>query len=126
MTSTYLLAVILGDCVLMRTLYIRDYIPKIGPVVSAATACKIVLLLLESWPKTKNLKPSDEPYGPVDVASPINRAFLFWLNKLLRHGYGNILSLNDLYPLDQDLNSQRLRVRMQHFWDKCMFQKTPY
>jgi ATP-binding cassette subfamily C (CFTR/MRP) protein 1 len=122
-TTTYLLSAIAADCVLMRTLYIRDYIPKIGPVVSAAAACKLLLLLLESWHKTSYLKPTDEPFGPVDVASPINRAFLFWLNRLLRYGYGHILSLSDLYPLDQDLYSERLRVRMQHNWDKCNYPK---
>jgi ATP-binding cassette subfamily C (CFTR/MRP) protein 1 len=120
-TTTYLLSAVATDCVLMRTLYMRDYIPKIGPVVSAAAVCKLLLFLLESWPKASSLKPTDEPFGPVDVASPINRAFLFWLNRLLFYGYGHILSLSDLYPLDQDLYSERLRVRMQHYWDKCMF-----
>jgi ATP-binding cassette subfamily C (CFTR/MRP) protein 1 len=125
LTSTYLLAAVVADCVLMRTLYMRGYVPKIAPIVSATAGCKVVLLLLESWPKTSYLAPDDIPFGPVDVAGPFNRAFLWWLNSLLLYGYGHILTLSDLYPLDQELYSERLRVRMQHYWDKCTCKNLP-
>lgn len=102
----------------MRTLYMRGSAPKIAPVVSASMGCKLILLLIESWPKTSYLKPTVDPLGPVDVAGPLSRAFLWWLNSLLLRGFGNILSLPDLYPLDQDLYAEKLRAKMQVSWEK--------
>jgi ATP-binding cassette subfamily C (CFTR/MRP) protein 1 len=118
-TTTFLIGAILADCVMVRTLYIRDYVSNIAHITSAAVACKIVYLLLESWPKTGYLKPMSHPPGRVDVAGPFSRAFMMWLNPMLIRGYSNILSLADVYPLDHDLYSEALREKMEQCWEKC-------
>jgi ATP-binding cassette, subfamily C (CFTR/MRP), member 1 len=118
-TSVYLLSALVADCVLLRTLYKRGYAPRIPPVISASASCKLLLLLVESWPKTSYLNPTGKPYGPVDVAGPFNKAFLWWLNPLLLLGNRKILSLPDLCQLDHELYSESLRVRMQKAWDAC-------
>lgn len=118
-TTTYLLGAILADCVMIRTLYIRNYVLDIAAITSATVACKILYLLLESWPKTRYLKPMSQTPGRVDVAGPFSRAFMWWLNPMLVHGYSHILSLTDVYPLDHDLYSEILRERMEQCWEKC-------
>lgn len=118
-TTTYLLGAILADCVIIRTLYIRDYVSNIAYITTAAVACKVVYLLLESWPKTGYLKLMSHPPGRVDVAGPFSRAFMMWLNPMLIRGYSNILSLTDVYPLDHDLYSEALRDKMEQCWEKC-------
>jgi ATP-binding cassette subfamily C (CFTR/MRP) protein 1 len=120
-TTTYLLGAILADCVIIRTLYIRDYVPNVAAVTSATAACKIVILLLESWPKTRYLKPMSQTPGRVDVAGPFSRAFMWWLGPMLVRGYSHILSLADVYPLDHDLYSEKLRERMEQCWEKCKY-----
>jgi ATP-binding cassette, subfamily C (CFTR/MRP), member 1 len=119
LTSTYLLAALMSDGVLLRTLYMRGYLPHLNPVVTTSAASKFVLLVLQSWPKTSYLKPVEAPYGKIDLASPIARAFLWWLNPLLVFGNTHILSLSDLYPLDHDMHSHGLRETMQKSWIKC-------
>lgn len=118
-TTTYLLGSILADCVIIRTLYIRHYVPEIAAVTSATLACRLLYLLLESWPKT--LMPMNPTTGRVDVAGPFSRAFMWWLNPMLVRGYSNILSLADVYPLDHDLYSEILRERMETCWEKCKY-----
>lgn len=120
-TTTYLLGSILADCVFVRTLYIRNYygIPIIAAITSALLACKLVYLLLESWPKTRYLMPMNPTPGRVDVAGPFSRAFMWWLNPMLVRGYSHILSLDDVYPLDHDLYSEVLREQMEICWEKC-------
>lgn len=118
-TATYLLGSILSDCVITRTLYIRNYVPNIAAITCATLASKVLYLLLESWPKTRYLKPMSKTPGKVDVAGPFSRAFMWWLNPMLVHGYNHILSLDDVYPLDHDLYSEVLRERMGRCWEKC-------
>jgi ATP-binding cassette subfamily C (CFTR/MRP) protein 1 len=118
-TTTYLLFAILADCVLIRTLYIRNYVLDIAAITCATVTCKTVYVLVESWPKTRYLKPMSLTPGRVDVAGPFSRAFMWWLNPMLVRGYGHILSLADVYPLDHDLYSEVLRERMAQSWEKC-------
>jgi ATP-binding cassette, subfamily C (CFTR/MRP), member 1 len=120
-TTIYLIFALMGDGVLLRTLYMRDYIPRLNPIITTSAACKLLLLLVESWPKTSYLKPTPEPLGPIDTASPINRALFWWLNPLLLYGNRNILKLSDLLPLDHDLHSEPLRERMSEKWEICVY-----
>jgi ATP-binding cassette, subfamily C (CFTR/MRP), member 1 len=121
LTSIYLLASITGDFVMMRTLYLRGYVPDLAAVLAATSACKFVLLLVESCHKTSYLKPKSRPFGPVDVAGPFSKGLLWWLNPLLLLGNRKILTLDDLYPLDEDMYSEELRGRMQIAWEKCTY-----
>ncbi|TLD36942.1 P-loop containing nucleoside triphosphate hydrolase protein [Venturia nashicola] len=123
-TATYLLGSILADCVVTRTLYIRNYVPTIAAITSAILACKFLYLLLESWPKTRYLLPMSPIPGRVDVAGPFSRAFMWWLNPMLVRGYSNILSLADVYPLDHDMYSEILRERMEKCWEKYKTKKS--
>jgi ATP-binding cassette subfamily C (CFTR/MRP) protein 1 len=121
LTSIYLLSSLVADFVLLRTLYLRDYVPNIAAVLATTASCRLVLFLLESWPKTSYLKLTDRPFGPVEVAGPISKAFLWWLNPILLLGNRQILDLSNMYPLDQDLYSDGLRERMAQSWEKCSY-----
>lgn len=120
LTSIWLLSAVTGDFVLLRTLYLRDYVPNIAAILAATASCKLVLLLAESWPKTSYLLPTERPFGPVDVAGPFSKGFLWWLNPILLLGNRQILDLTTLYPLDKGLYSEGLRDSIIKSWDKCM------
>jgi ATP-binding cassette subfamily C (CFTR/MRP) protein 1 len=113
----------MADGVLLRTLYMRNYVPVLSAVITAAAGCKLVLLFLESWPKTAWIMPGFH-VGRIDVASPFDRAFFWWLNPMMLYGNSNILTLSDLYPIDNDMRSEGLRIRMEHYWDKCAYKNT--
>ena len=115
----YILASIVADSVLLRTLHARGYsrsIPIVG-VVSTSIATKLCFLVLESTPKTSYLKNKDD-YGPEEVTGVFGRGVLWWLNSLFWHGHHNVLTLNDLYPIDHDLRAIPLRSNMQQEWKK--------
>ncbi|KAF2671106.1 P-loop containing nucleoside triphosphate hydrolase protein [Microthyrium microscopicum] len=118
LTSIYLLATITADFVIIRTLYLRNYVPTLAAVLCATAAVKFVLLVFESLPKTPYLIEPNRPYGKVDLAGPFNKGLLFWLNPLLVLGNRQILTLQDLYPLNHELYSDELRVRMEAAWEK--------
>ncbi|KAF2434238.1 P-loop containing nucleoside triphosphate hydrolase protein [Tothia fuscella] len=92
----YLLASVAADSVQLRPLYLRRWSFSISTLASALIAGKLVLL----------------------TASVFGRSVFWWLNSLFRLGSGKILSLDDLYPLDQDLRSKSLRSRMLQAWHK--------
>ncbi|KAF2396774.1 P-loop containing nucleoside triphosphate hydrolase protein [Trichodelitschia bisporula] len=118
LTFVYLLSTLTGDVLLVRTLYIRHYVPKIAAVTAAGLAAKFILLCVDSWPKTAYLLPSDYPLGPTDTAGPFNRLFMWWLTPILFLGNKKILGLDDIDTLDHGLHSELLRDQMQAAWEK--------
>jgi len=118
-TSLYLVSTLTGQFVIVRTLYLRGYVPEIAAITAATASCKVVLLGVESWPKVSYLRSPTRPYGPGDKAGPVSKAFLWYLTPILLLGNRKILTLDDLDTLDHDLYSDVLRVRLQNKWEKC-------
>jgi hypothetical protein len=116
-TSVYLLATIIVECVELRTLLLRAYVPLISKLVAASVVSKVVLLLLESTSKTRTLKLGAE-YAPEEVSGLFNRMFLLWVNALLWKGYKGILKQEDMFPLDEKLRSSKLSDQMIDCWEK--------
>jgi ATP-binding cassette subfamily C (CFTR/MRP) protein 1 len=115
----YILASVVADSVLLRTLHTRGYshsIPLVG-IVSTSIATKLCFLILESTPKTPYLKDKGE-YGPEEVTGVFGRAVLWWLNSLFWSGHLNVLTLDDLYPIDHDLRATPLLSNMRGAWQK--------
>src|ERR1700742_1140554 len=97
LTSVYLLAAIVTDCVQIRTLYIRHYVPRVAGLICAGTAAKFLLLVLESLSKRKYLV-QDREYTPKETEGIFGRSVFWWLNSLFLKGRQRILSLQELYP----------------------------
>jgi ATP-binding cassette, subfamily C (CFTR/MRP), member 1 len=117
-TAVYLLSTIVGDSVQLRTLLLRGYSPKLSQLLSTMLAFKVILLVAEAWPKKKYLRPVPIDYSPEETTSILTRSVFWWLNSLFWHGSRDLLSSEDLFPLDQQLHSAGLRSLAISSWEK--------
>jgi hypothetical protein len=62
---------------------------------------KTVILVLEAWEKTPYLASNLEAHSPEETSGIFNRSVFYWLNKILVLGYKKVMSVKDLYPLDE-------------------------
>ena len=114
---SYLLASVICNEVLLRSLYLTCRISAGPALLAAEISFKFLLLILESTSKRSYLR---EPYKDLPIeqtVSDLNRAFLFWVNPLILLGNSKLLTPSDLPTLDETLKSRDLRVRMEKVWD---------
>ncbi|RFU34159.1 hypothetical protein B7463_g2169, partial [Scytalidium lignicola] len=114
----YMLASVICEGVLLRSFYLNYGNSATAPVLTAAFGLKFLFLICESVNKRSYLR---EPYKELPIeqtVSDLNRAFLFWVNDLIRLGNSKLLTYSDLPSLDDGLKSRDLRVRMEETWDK--------
>ena len=79
---------------------------------------KLMLIATESRDKRSILREAYSQWPPEQLAGILGRATFWWINPILVSGYGNILTANDLPPLDHDLSSMLLRQRALRAWDQ--------
>ncbi|KAL2075027.1 hypothetical protein VTL71DRAFT_8807 [Oculimacula yallundae] len=119
--QTFLLLIILFDVVRARTFWLS----AIGSeefvfcrLFTASIVGKTVLLLLESKQKTKQVKWDSENHSPEETAGIFGLAAYTWLYTIFWNGYRTVLTLEDLFTLDQRLATQDLQVKLrQHLED---------
>ena len=116
----YLIFTVLFDATQLRTLYLRDEEHVISGVASAALGVEVILLCLEATSKRSSLRGPYKAYPPEATSGIINRSFFWWLNPLFIAGFRKLLSLEDLYVVDDDLCSERLQSRIEASWKHCM------
>jgi ATP-binding cassette subfamily C (CFTR/MRP) protein 1 len=107
----------IADVVQSRTLAMRGYSQNLTNLTSASLALKTLLLVVETWPKTKYLKSVETKYGPEHTMGIIGRSLYLWLNPLLRTGNRKQIKLEDCYALDHDLHAQRLQEQIEQEWN---------
>jgi hypothetical protein len=120
-TVVYLLSTIVGDSVQLRTLLLRGYSPTLLHLLSSLLAFKVVLLIAEAWPKRRYLRSASIDYSPEETTGILTRSVFWWLNSLFWHGSKDLLSSEDLFPLDQQLQSARLRDLAISAWEKSTY-----
>jgi ATP-binding cassette, subfamily C (CFTR/MRP), member 1 len=124
--SVYLIAQIVADSYVLRTLKLRHY-PYAPVFVGTSWAnifTQLALLALESTSKRSNLKsPVDD--GLKEITGIFDRNTVWWLTKLFWKGNRSVLSQSDLLPLDGELKTQRLRDQVVLVWDKSMISNFP-
>lgn len=121
--DVYLFFTLLFDVARSRTLWLRqtdDYNRTIAIVFTVAVVLKLVALLLESLEKRWILRSEYKAYPPEATASIFTRSFFWWLSPLFARGFSKVLSVDDLFPLDKQLLSERVHSRMEAAWAKGM------
>ncbi|KAI6785036.1 uncharacterized protein J7T54_008130 [Emericellopsis cladophorae] len=113
----FLFLTLLFDIVRARTIWLvaaqgDHYSSTVARVSVALTALKGVILLLEaqhkSFPKTwTDHHSGEETCGIFSLAS------YAWVGRLLLGGYRSVLSVQDLYPLDQAMSASTLEHKLQ-------------
>jgi ATP-binding cassette, subfamily C (CFTR/MRP), member 1 len=114
----YLLASIIAEAVQIRTLYLRHYVVEIARLLCASLACKVLLIVLESWSKKSALIQTEYDYSPEELAGIFNRSTFGWLNPILYLGNRKILAVTDLYPLNSSFRSEGIQARILAAWEK--------
>lgn len=112
--NSYLFLTILFDIVVTRTLWLasRDLDElTFTRLFTSGLAIKVVMLLLESAQKTRWFISWDvKEHSPEETAGVFGLGAFFWLNRLFLTGYKKVLTMDDLYPLDSAMISQKLHA----------------
>ncbi|KAK6510125.1 hypothetical protein TWF481_004839 [Arthrobotrys musiformis] len=117
--TAYLALTLLPDAAILRTLYLShtNFSLAIRVVSSTAFVAKIAIILLESIqksnPKDGNTYPSR---APEQFTSPFSQLLYLWLNKLIRNGFNRILTLEDLFQVDRELEAEKLDEKFWRTW----------
>ncbi|KAI7968137.1 hypothetical protein EIK77_010307 [Talaromyces pinophilus] len=113
----YLALTILLDIAQTRTLWLASPDTRtevaFSRLFTAAVACKAVLVVLESGHKSRWVRwDNDTKHSPEEISGLFDLGVFAWLNRLFIRGYSKIMTLDDLYPLDQSITAERLHAEL--------------
>ncbi|KAL1619695.1 hypothetical protein SLS56_010027 [Neofusicoccum ribis] len=83
------------------------------------------MVVLESVEKRYILLPAHKDRSRDATSGTFSRSVFAWLTSLFVHGYRNILTLDDLHPLDKKLKSERLYKSFEQAWDRVPDKNIP-
>jgi hypothetical protein len=115
--GTYLLFSLLFDIVRVRTLWLIGQDTNVARIFTTSVVSKVCILCLELKEKRYYLIGRDKLRGPEELSGVLSQGFFYWLNQIMVQGYRTVLSLEDLYPLDDELSAQSLQVRFSKEWE---------
>lgn len=95
--SVYLLLTLLFDCAIARTLWLLVGASPVPKLFTATAVVKFLLLVVESWEKRDILRPQYKNLSPEATSGVFNRSVFWWLNSLMKTGFGRLLTYDDLY-----------------------------
>jgi ATP-binding cassette, subfamily C (CFTR/MRP), member 1 len=113
----YLLFTTLFDVAQARTLWLQGGRTSIAICFTVNVATKALMLLLEARGKRRYLKQEYRQLPPEATSGIISRSFLWWLNGIFYKGSRSLISVDDLYHLDQQLASVTLNQKIHDAWD---------
>ena len=118
--SVWLVASLLCDGAIARSCYLRAGLQSVGSLLVAAAVLKVILTVLEEWPKTNFVKDSNtgKPVARESTGGFWNRTLILWLNKTLYSGYRFVINMDDLDDLDAELKSSTIAATFQEHWEK--------
>lgn len=119
-TAVWLVASLLCDGAIARSCYLRPGLQSVGSLLVCAAVLKLIITVLEEWPKTNFVKDSNtgKPVARESTGGFWNRNLVLWLNKTLFSGYRFVISMDDLDELDADLKSSTIAATFQEHWAK--------
>ncbi|KAI1382741.1 P-loop containing nucleoside triphosphate hydrolase protein [Hypoxylon trugodes] len=113
--NVYFFITILLDIAQIRTLWLAstNYDEIIfSRLHTTSVAVKALLLILESLPKSRWVRWNAKEHSPEETTGLFGLGAFLWLNKLFLTGYKKVLTLDDLYPLDQRMASKDLQMKL--------------
>lgn len=110
--NSYLFFTLLFDAVQCRTLWLVTNDSAITCLFTTAIGVKVAVLLLEAQGKSRWMRSDDKERSPEETAGVFNLSVFFWLKELIGQGSRKVLSLHDLYPLDENLAAEGLQIKI--------------
>ncbi|KAF7515463.1 hypothetical protein G7054_g14560 [Neopestalotiopsis clavispora] len=117
--NVYLLSTLLFDCVNIRTLWLLGNVEVLARLSTSAAAIKAVVLAAEAWEKRSILLSQYRELSPEVTSGILNRTVFWWLNPLMKAGFGRSLTDQDLFPIHESLEATRLLGKSQHAWESA-------
>ena len=117
--GAYLFLSLLFDIVHVRTLWLIRQDTNEARIFTTSVVLKVCILCLEVKEKRDYLTGADKLRGPEELSGILSQGVYYWLNQLIVQGYSKVLSLEDLYPLDEHLSAGGLQDRFSRKWDHC-------
>ncbi|KIM99420.1 hypothetical protein OIDMADRAFT_146875 [Oidiodendron maius Zn] len=114
--NAYIFFSILFDIPQARTLWLRLGWTAVPGIFTAGLAAKTIVFYLEARNKRRSLLPPYQLYAPEALANLYDRIVMWWLSPLFMKGYGNIISIDGLFPIDNDLSSDRVERSFYDHW----------
>jgi ATP-binding cassette subfamily C (CFTR/MRP) protein 1 len=114
--NAYLFLTLLFDITQCRSLWLAAVNPAdeaFACVFTVSCALKVVLIVMESQQKSKWLQWNMKDHSPEEISGLYSLGAFFWLNKLFLKGYRKLLTLDDLFPLDQTMVSEALGKKLE-------------
>ena len=114
--NAYLFLTLLFDVTQSRSLWLAAVNladQAFACVFTVASAVKALLILAESQQKLKWLQWNAKDHSPEETSGLYGLGAFFWLNELLMRGYKKLLTLDDLFPLDQTMATEVLGKRLE-------------
>lgn len=110
--NAFLFLTLLLDIAQTRTLWlasvnIADI--NVSRVLTASTATKAIVIILESQHKSRWLQWDAKEHSPEETSGIYGLGAFIWLNRLFLTGFKKVLTMDDLFPLDQAMRSRRLQ-----------------
>ncbi|KAE9374191.1 canalicular multispecific organic anion transporter 1 [Stipitochalara longipes BDJ] len=116
--GTYLFFSLIFDIIRVRTLWLIGQDTNEVRIFTTSVVLKVCILCMEVKEKRDYLAGADKLRSPEELSGILSQGVYYWLNQLIMQGYGKILSLEDLYPLDEKLSSRNLSDRFCSNWDR--------
>lgn len=97
LVNVYLFLTLLFDCAIARTLWLITGPSVVARLFVTTAAVKFAMLALEAWDKRSILLAQYQGLSPESTNGILGRSVFWWLNPLMKTGFGQYLTDQDLY-----------------------------
>jgi ATP-binding cassette, subfamily C (CFTR/MRP), member 1 len=116
--TTYLLISVLFDAARVRTAWLVGENGRVAGVLSASLGTKLLMLVLEAADKRRFLIESYRHLSRESTSGLLNRSLFWWLVPLLSDGWKRVLSVGDLFSINEKLASRKAGEDLQAVWNQ--------
>ncbi|KAK0619996.1 ABC transporter [Immersiella caudata] len=120
--TAYLLISVLFDAARVRTAWLLGGNDRVAGVLSASLAAKLLMLILEAVDKRRFLIQSYRYLSYETTSGLLSRCVFWWLVPLLSDGWKRILSVGDLFSINERLASGKVAEDLQTVWKQEKWQ----
>lgn len=116
---SYLLLSLVFDIARVRTAWLLKGSEAIAATVTAAMSTKVLIVVVETFNKRHILLEAYAKLSKEATSGIVSRAMFWWLVSLLKDGSKTVLTLNDLLPIHEKLEPEKLTREYSQKWSKC-------
>ncbi|KAM3068089.1 hypothetical protein ACMFMF_009454 [Clarireedia jacksonii] len=117
--NIYIFSSLLLDIARVRTQWLLSHHePSIAALLAVSVALKCVILALEATQKRRLLVAAYRNRSIESTEGIFSRFFFWWLNPLFLAGSRKVLRFEDLFQIDEALDSEAIACLLQNSWDK--------